>query len=102
MGEPGVFPVAPELVEALADAGELERAQAVAERLRALAERLEHPWGAGDRASAARAVVALAAGLRRRGGARRSPRRPPTTGGSASRFDRGALAAQPRPRAAAA
>jgi DNA-binding CsgD family transcriptional regulator len=57
--EPGVFPVAPELVEALTQVGELDEAQAVADRLRALAEAQEHPWG---RATAARcdAVVRLA------------------------------------------
>jgi DNA-binding NarL/FixJ family response regulator len=42
--EPGVFPVAPDLVEALAELGELDEAQGVADRLRELAERQEHPW----------------------------------------------------------
>jgi DNA-binding CsgD family transcriptional regulator len=58
--EPGVFPAAPELVEALAQVGELDEARAVTERLAALAEAQEHPWG---RATAARceAVVRLAA-----------------------------------------
>jgi DNA-binding CsgD family transcriptional regulator len=59
--EPGVFPVAPELVEALAQNGELDEARAVTERLRRLAEEQEHPWG---RATAIRcdAVVRLASG----------------------------------------
>ena len=43
--EPGVFPVAPELVEALVEVGELEKARAVTARLRELAERQAHPWG---------------------------------------------------------
>jgi DNA-binding CsgD family transcriptional regulator len=43
--EPGVFPVAPELVEALTELGELEQAGAVTDRLRELAEHQEHPWG---------------------------------------------------------
>jgi DNA-binding NarL/FixJ family response regulator len=58
--EPGVFPVAPDLVEALAQIGRLDEGRAVADRLRRLAEAQEHPWG---RATAARcdAVVRLAA-----------------------------------------
>jgi DNA-binding CsgD family transcriptional regulator len=43
--EPGVFPVAPELVEALAELTELDEACAVAARLRELAELQSHPWG---------------------------------------------------------
>ena len=43
--EPGAFPVAPELVEALVELGELDAAQAVTDRLRELAEQQEHPWG---------------------------------------------------------
>lgn len=43
--EPGAFPVAPDLVEALAALGELDEAQAVTERLRALSEERDHPWG---------------------------------------------------------
>ena len=57
--DPGAFPVAPELVEALVEAGELDAARAVTKRLGELAEAQEHPWG---RATARRcaAVVALA------------------------------------------
>ena len=40
--EPGVYPVAPDLVEALARLGELDEAQAVTDDLRALAD--GHPW----------------------------------------------------------
>jgi DNA-binding CsgD family transcriptional regulator/uncharacterized protein HemY len=43
--EPGVFPVAPELVETLVDLGELDEARAVTARLRAVSERHRHPWG---------------------------------------------------------
>jgi DNA-binding CsgD family transcriptional regulator len=43
--EPGVFPVAPELVEALVELGELDTARAVTSRLHALARQQEHPWG---------------------------------------------------------
>jgi len=59
--EPGVFPVAPELVEALAELGELDEARTVTERLRALAEQQAHPWA---QATAARcdALVRLASG----------------------------------------
>ena len=43
--EPGVFPVAPDLVEALVDLGELDEATAVTDRLRDLSEEQQHPWG---------------------------------------------------------
>ena len=43
--EPGVFPVAPDLVEALVEVGELEEAVAVTSRLRTLAQEQQHPWG---------------------------------------------------------
>jgi DNA-binding CsgD family transcriptional regulator len=43
--EPGVFPVAPDLVEALTELGELDEARAVTSRLRELSERQHHPWG---------------------------------------------------------
>jgi hypothetical protein len=43
--DPGAFPVAPDLVEALTALGELEEARAVAVRLRKLADDQEHPWG---------------------------------------------------------
>ena len=45
VSEPGVFPVAPELVEVLAELGELDEARAVSARLRELAEDQSHPWG---------------------------------------------------------
>jgi DNA-binding CsgD family transcriptional regulator len=43
--EPGVFPVAPDLVEALVELGELDEARAVIDRVRRLAEDQAHPWG---------------------------------------------------------
>lgn len=42
--EPGVFPVAPDLVEALAELGEPDEADAVTGRLHELAVEQEHPW----------------------------------------------------------
>jgi DNA-binding CsgD family transcriptional regulator len=43
--EPGVFPVAPDLVEALTELGDNDEALAVTERLQTLADEQEHPWG---------------------------------------------------------
>ncbi len=43
--EPGVFPVAPELVESLIEVGEPKEARAVVTRLRRLADKQRHPWG---------------------------------------------------------
>jgi DNA-binding CsgD family transcriptional regulator len=43
--EPGVFPVAPELIEALVELGEIDQARAVTSRLGMLAGQQEHPWG---------------------------------------------------------
>jgi DNA-binding CsgD family transcriptional regulator len=58
--EPGVFPVGPELVTALAAVGELAAARAVTERLRELAERQAHPWASAT-AMRCEGVVGLAA-----------------------------------------
>jgi DNA-binding NarL/FixJ family response regulator len=57
--DPGAFPVAPDLVEALLGLGEVDEALRVTDRLNELAERLEHPWA---RVTAKRcgAVVRLA------------------------------------------
>ena len=49
--DPGAFPVAPELVEALLEMRELEEARAVTERLTRLSSEQEHPWGARDGAA---------------------------------------------------
>ena len=43
--EPGAFPVAPELVEALVELDELDGAAAVTDRLRSLSKQQKHPWG---------------------------------------------------------
>ncbi len=43
--DPGVFPVAPDLVEALVENEELDEARDVTGRLRELAEEQSHPWG---------------------------------------------------------
>ena len=59
--EPGAFPVAPDLVEALAASGSLTSARAVCARLRTLAAAQEHPWGLAT-ADRCDALVALAAG----------------------------------------
>ena len=58
--EPGVFPVAPDLVEALTETGALDDARKVSDRLRAIAERHEHPWALAG-AQRAGAMIALAA-----------------------------------------
>jgi DNA-binding NarL/FixJ family response regulator len=57
--DPGVFPVAPDLVEALVALGELDEAFAVSSRLGELAEAQEHPWG-GATARRCTALVQLA------------------------------------------
>jgi DNA-binding CsgD family transcriptional regulator len=43
--DPGAFPAAPDLVEALCELGELPEAIAVGDRLRKLSVAQEHPWG---------------------------------------------------------
>ncbi len=43
--EPGEFAVAPDLVEALLELGQIDEARAVTDRLRALSVAQEHPWG---------------------------------------------------------
>ena len=43
--DPGVFPVAPDLVEALLELVRVDEARAVTGRLTELAEQQEHPWG---------------------------------------------------------
>ena len=61
IADPGVLPVAPELVEALVAVGELDEARAVTARLREQAELQEHPWGLAT-ARRCEAVIALADG----------------------------------------
>ena len=57
--ELGVWPIAPDLVEALVGLDELDEALAVTERLELLAEEQEHPWGLAN-AQRCRAMLALA------------------------------------------
>jgi len=59
--DPGAFPSAPDLVEALVESGELDEARAVTGRLRELAEEQEHPWGLAT-ATRCAGLVSLAAG----------------------------------------
>jgi DNA-binding CsgD family transcriptional regulator len=44
VGDPGAFPVAPDLVEALVECGRGDEATDVTERLEQLADELDHPW----------------------------------------------------------
>ena len=60
--EPGVFPVTPELVEALVELGELDEALTVTSRLEALSEQQRHPWGLAT-TRRCRAVIRLAASI---------------------------------------
>jgi DNA-binding CsgD family transcriptional regulator len=57
--DPGAFPVAPDLVEALLRLGKIAEAGAVAGRLRDLAKHQAHPWGlaTADRCDAAIALA---------------------------------------------
>ena len=57
--DPGVFPVAPELAEALIEVGRLDEAHAVIRRLDVLAEAQGHPWGRAT-ATRCKAVAGLA------------------------------------------
>jgi DNA-binding NarL/FixJ family response regulator len=45
VADPGAFPSAPDLVEALVESGEPDEARAVTARLSELSEQQEHPWG---------------------------------------------------------
>jgi DNA-binding CsgD family transcriptional regulator len=57
--EPGVFPVAPELVEALVETGELDEASTVASHLHERAEAQAHPWALAS-AQRCEALISLA------------------------------------------
>jgi DNA-binding CsgD family transcriptional regulator len=59
--EPGAFPVAPELAEALAELGELDEARMLSKILRQRAEEQAHPW-ASVCARRCEAIVLLAPG----------------------------------------
>jgi tetratricopeptide (TPR) repeat protein len=58
--EPGVFPVAPDLVEALVELDERDAARVVTARLDTLSEQQQHPWGLLT-ATRCDAVIRLAA-----------------------------------------
>ena len=60
--EPGAFPVAGDLVEALVELGERSEALAVTERLTELSEQQQHPWGL---ATAKRCTARIGRELRR-------------------------------------
>ena len=59
--EPGAFPVAPDLVDALVETHDLPRAKRVIDRLRRLAEEQLHPWGLAT-ATRCSGLVRLASG----------------------------------------
>jgi len=61
VADPGVFPVVPDLVEALAELGDLDRARSVTETLTRQAQDQAHPWGVVA-ARRCHALVRLAAG----------------------------------------
>jgi DNA-binding CsgD family transcriptional regulator len=69
VADPGAFPVAPDLVEALVWLSRTAEADTVTCRLRDLAERRDHPWALAT-ASRCAAVVRLAAGYDERTAAR--------------------------------
>ena len=58
--DPGVFPVAPDLIDALLELGEVDEARAVAARLRRLSGNQAHPWGLAT-AARCEALLDLAA-----------------------------------------
>ncbi len=62
--DPGVFPVAPDLVEALVETGDLGTAAGVTDRLLALGRAQDHPWAlaAGDRCTATVRIAGTDAG----------------------------------------
>ena len=58
IADPGAFPVAPDLVEALVELGELDEARTVTARLERLSRAQAHPWGLAA-ATRCRALVRL-------------------------------------------
>ncbi len=65
--EPGVFPAAGDLVDALVQLGQLSRAKTIARRLRRLSDDQQHPWGL---ITAARSEALVRLGASRDDGAR--------------------------------
>ena len=79
--DPGAFPVAADLVEALVDAGDAEQAALVTNRLDTLARELSHPW-------AERAACCAAGDCWMRTGSASWPMPRTRTTGSELRFER--------------
>jgi len=69
VSEPGVFPVVADLVEALAEVAELEKAREAADRVAVLAREQDHPWGLATAARCA-ALIDLAGTQRTENAAR--------------------------------
>lgn len=59
--DPGAFPVAADLIEAMAESGELDGVEQIIDRLRTLSVAQQHPWGLATAARCA-AVVELTRG----------------------------------------
>jgi DNA-binding CsgD family transcriptional regulator len=85
--DPGAFPVAPDLVEALVELGAHDDARVVTERLRSLAEQQEHPWGLVTARRCA-ALVRLAGEADDQGAAAELERAADELGRLGLRFDR--------------
>jgi DNA-binding CsgD family transcriptional regulator len=86
--EPGAFPVAPDLVEALVELGKLDEARAVTARLRELAEQQEHPWGLAT-AKRCNALMGLSSAPHDEGAAAELEQAVADYGEFGLRFDRG-------------
>lgn len=86
--EPGAFPVAPDLVEALAGLERLDEARAVTDRLRRLSEEQEHPWGLAT-AKRCDGLIRLATPSRREDGAADLDAAAAAYAALGLRFDRG-------------
>ena len=95
VADPGAFPVAPDLVEALVWLSRTAEAETVTGRLRDLAERQDHPWALAT-ASRCAAVVRLASGYDERTAARLADAAA-SYGELGLRFDRARVAAVARP-----
>ena len=69
VGDPGAFPVAPDLVEALAWVGAHDEARDVTERLTELGDQLDHPWARVSGRRCAAAIALAEAGYDEQAGA---------------------------------
>ena len=99
--EPGAFPVAGDLVEALVELGERSEALAVTERLIELSEQQQHPWGLAT-AKRCGATVQLKSGASYDGAAAALDEAAAAFGRLGLRVRPGALAARTGPSAAPA